>query len=348
MSLKFDHLDKFYGDVHALKDASFQIDKKQFIVLAGPSGCGKTTLLNLIAGFLTPDQGQIWLDGQRIDDLQPQQRGIAMVFQDAALFPHRNVFENIAIGLEYGGLTKKECEGRVLEMASIVGVKDLLDRKASTLSNGQKQRVSIARALVRNPRLFLMDEPLSALDARLKSQLRIEIAQLYQRLDATFLYVTHDQIEAMTLADTLIIMKDGRFQQIGSPMEIYQNPSNLFTASFLGKFDINCFKGTIQDNYLCFEERRLPLHGHHEHQDVIIAVRSEHIHQEDGYGERGTIVLAENLGDEIYYHIRWKEQIVIMKGSSNHHIHVNDTIYFSFNFHDAFYFDAANETRIRL
>lgn len=346
MGFKLEHVYKSYGNVQAVSDATLCVEGKHFVVLAGPSGCGKTSLLHIIAGFMKCDRGSIYIDKQMVNDVQPDQRGIAMVFQDAALFPHMSVYDNIGIGLEYSGLSKEESAKRIQDMSTVLGIQELLTRKAGALSNGQKQRVSIARALVRRPKLFLMDEPLSALDARLKSQLRIDIAALYQKLDATFLYVTHDQIEAMTLADTLILMKDGVFQQIGSPMEIYQNPCNLFTASFLGKYDINTFEGRIQDGQLCFEDRTLALQGTFVNQPITIAVRPEHILLDEIQGLYGNVVLVENLGDDIYYHIQWHEKAVLMKGNVHDDIHTGDEIRFNFHFDDAFCFDVKDEKRL--
>lgn len=347
-SLKLKNLHKSYDDIHAVNDVCLDVSDKHFIVLAGPSGCGKTTLLQLIAGFLELDSGSIEIDGKSIDKLQPDQREIAMVFQEAALFPHLSVAENIAFGLIYGGMSKEEADESIHRIAALLGIDLLLHRQAKTLSGGQKQRVSIARALVRKPKLFLMDEPLGALDTRLRTQLRIEIADIFKNMDATFLYVTHDQIEAMTLADTLLIMKDGTLQQIGKPMELYHNPVNLFTANFLGKFELNQFIGYIRDNNVYWMMQVLPLHGIYEDQNIMIGIRVEHILLDDEFGCEGTLVLIENVGDDLYYHIRWEEQIVMMKGSFEHNFRVGDTLSFAFHWENAMFFDNETGNRLKL
>lgn len=344
--LKLDHLCKAYDNVQALNDIVLDIPEKAFIVLAGPSGCGKTTLLHLIAGFLKCDKGEIYLNNKRIDLLEPDKRGIAMVFQDSALFPHLSVFDNIALGLSFVGVKDEEIIKRVNEMSKLVGIDNLLERKASTLSNGQKQRVSIARAFVRKPSLIIMDEPLSALDSRLKSQLRIEISMLYHKMDATFLYVTHDQIEAMTMADVLIIMKDGEIQQIGKPMEVYQNPMNLFTASFLGNFEMNILDAKIKKQCLTFENYSFQLHTTLQDQDIILAFRAEHFIIDEMSNDKGTIVLVEQLGDSVFYHVQWNKHLLFMKGNVFENYQVKDSIGFKMNISKALLFNKKTEERI--
>lgn len=343
--LQLNHLEKKYREIKAVSDISLDIKEKSFIVLAGPSGCGKTTLLHMIAGFLKCDKGSIMLDDNCINERVPALREIAMVFQDAALFPDMSVQENIEIGLAQSGLQEDIIRERIHEMASMMDINGLLKRKAKTLSNGQKQRVSIARALVRRPKLFLMDEPLSALDARLKSQLRIEIAMLYQKMDATFLYVTHDQVEAMTMADILIVMKDGKFQQVGTPLDIYHHPKNLFTASFLGKYEINQFKGSIHNQQVVFKEQVLCEARGVLDQLIIIGVRPEHLYIDNMDGYLGKIVLVENLGDELYYHVEWENQLLMMKGALPDGLRSGDVVNFNFRFQDAFYFHASTQER---
>ena len=227
------NITKSYGDIKAVQDFHLELSDKSFVVLAGPSGCGKTTLLQLVAGFLSPDSGEIYIDDELVNQKAPAQRNISMVFQEAALFPHMSVFENISFGLAHSGMKQQDIKEAVDQICELLGICDLLERKAGDLSGGQRQRCAIARALVRKPSLFLMDEPLSSLDARLKTQLRIEIAQLYQKNDATFLYVTHDQMEAMTLADILIIMKDGQIVEQGSVAQIFAHPACAYTRQLL-------------------------------------------------------------------------------------------------------------------
>lgn len=344
--LKLDNININYKKIKAIRNFSLEIEKQSFIVLAGPSGCGKTTLLHAIAGLVNNVQGDIYIDDIRVNDIVAGNRDIAIVFQEAALFPHLTVYDNIAFGLGYQGLDKSVIKESVQYISKLVGIDGLLKRPASTLSGGQKQRVSIARALVRQPKLFLMDEPLSSLDIRLKSQLRIEIAQLYKKQKATFLYVTHDQMEAMTLADVLIIMRDGVIQQIGEPMNIYKHPVNLFTASFLGKMSLNIFEGHIREHTLYCKDRRLPLSKHAENGDYLIGVRCEHLYIDHGYGMRGEVILVENAGDELYYHIQWENQIIMMKGNLRQEYKAGDNISFSFHWRDAMVFDKYTEQKI--
>lgn len=346
--LKLENVTIRYQKVKAVQNFSLEIENKSFIVLAGPSGCGKTTLLHAIAGLKDIEEGRIYIDNACMNDVEPERRDIAMVFQEAALFPHLSVFDNIAFGLHYRGIEQDTIQQSVYDVCKLLGIKSLLKRRAEALSGGQKQRVSIARALVRQPKLFLMDEPLSALDIRLRSQLRIEIAQLYKKQEAAFLYVTHDQVEAMTLADILIIMRDGIIQQIGKPMDIYKYPKNIFTASFLGKLVLNTFEGHIRDRTLYCKDRRLTLTGNMKNGDVIIGVRGEHIYIDHEYGMEGEIVLIENTGDELYYHIQWNNQIVMMKGNVRQQYGIGDTIAFSFHWRDAMIFDKKREERLNI
>ena len=345
MSLKLEHITKSYGCIEAVKNVSFTSHGKHFIVLAGPSGCGKTTLLQLIAGFLKPDSGSIWIDDKEVQHAKPHERDIAMVFQDAALFPSMTVYDNIAYGLTYGGLSKQEARQRVKAMAEVLGIDGLLKRKADALSNGQKQRVSIARALVRRPKLLLMDEAFSALDTRLKAQLRLELAKLYQQLDATFLYVTHDRLEAMTLADTLIVMKEGAFQQIGTPLELYHDPVNLFVAAFLGTYEINTLQAFIDGKLLTFEKECLKLPNTYEAQEVIMAIRPEHLVFSDK-GMRGSVVLVEHLGDDCYIRLAWHDHLFYMKVDRKANIRLYDEVCFDFDPKEILLFDKASEQRL--
>lgn len=343
--IKIQHMSKSYGKKKALDDVSLELTKKAFVVLAGPSGCGKTTLLQGIAGLLPMDDGTLMIDGQDMLDIEPGKRDIAIIFQEDALFPHLSVFDNIAFGLGYGGMKKEEIISSVEHMAKLLRITPLLKRKASTLSGGEKQRVAIARAIVHKPKLFLMDEPLSSLDARLRNQLRIEIAQLYQASSATFLYVTHDQAEAMTLATTLIVMNEGRIQQIGNPQELYRHPINLFTANFLGKYEINQFKGHIRDHKLYWKDNCLPLVNSYDDSDVIIALREQQMILDDD-GCDGEIVLVEDLGDEKFYHIKYEDGTIVMKDNGDHNFAVSTHIRFMLNWKKALFFDV--DTHIRM
>jgi multiple sugar transport system ATP-binding protein len=232
-------INKLYGPVHAVKDVNLRINDREFVVLVGPSGCGKTTTLRMIAGLEAITSGEISIDGQVVNGLAPMDRDIAMVFQNYALYPHMSVFDNMAFGLKMRKFDRREIATRVKEAADVLGIADLLKRKPRQLSGGQRQRVALGRAIVRHPRVFLFDEPLSNLDAKLRVQMRVELRKLHQRLGTTAVYVTHDQVEAMTLGDRVVVMKDGFVQQIGEPLELYNRPVNKFVAGFIGSPAMN-------------------------------------------------------------------------------------------------------------
>ncbi len=239
------NLAKSFGGTPVIRDFSLEIRPHEFIVFLGPSGCGKSTLLRLVAGLETLDAGEIHIDGRRVDGLKPGERGVAMVFQHYALYPHMTVRENMAFGLRNLGVPRDEADRRVAQAADMLEIADLLERKPGQISGGQRQRVAIGRAIVKEPRLFLFDEPLSNLDAALRVRTRLEIAQLHQRVDASTIFVTHDQVEAMTLADRIVVMRAGRVEQIGTPMEIYDRPATEFVASFVGTPSMNLLPARI-------------------------------------------------------------------------------------------------------
>jgi multiple sugar transport system ATP-binding protein len=232
-------LNKMYDDVHAVIDVNLDIRDQEFVVLVGPSGCGKTTTLRMVAGLESISGGQISIDEKVVNELPPMDRDIAMVFQNYALYPHMTVFDNMAFGLKMRKFDKPEIGKRVKEAADILGIQDLLKRKPRQLSGGQRQRVALGRAIVRHPQVFLFDEPLSNLDAKLRVQMRVELKKLHERLGTTAIYVTHDQVEAMTLGDRVVVMRDGRVQQVGDPMELYNEPANRFVAGFIGSPAMN-------------------------------------------------------------------------------------------------------------
>jgi multiple sugar transport system ATP-binding protein len=232
-------LNKKYDEVHAVIDVNLDIQDQEFVVLVGPSGCGKTTTLRMVAGLESITGGQISIDGKVVNTLPPMDRDIAMVFQNYALYPHMTVYDNMAFGLKMRKFAKSEIARRVREVADILGIQDLLRRKPRQLSGGQRQRVALGRAIVRHPRVFLFDEPLSNLDAKLRVQMRVELKKLHERLGTTAIYVTHDQVEAMTLGDRVVVMRDGRVQQVGDPMELYNEPANRFVAGFIGSPAMN-------------------------------------------------------------------------------------------------------------
>jgi multiple sugar transport system ATP-binding protein len=238
---------KHYDDFHAVKGVSLEIKDKEFVVLVGPSGCGKTTTLRMVAGLESITEGQILIGNQVVNELPPMDRDIAMVFQNYALYPHMSVYDNMAFGLKMRKFEKDEIKKRVDNAASILGITDHLHRKPRMLSGGQRQRVALGRAIVRNPQVFLFDEPLSNLDAKLRVQMRIEIKKLHQRIGTTAIYVTHDQVEAMTLGDRVVVMKDGLIQQVGEPLELYNNPANKYVAGFIGSPAMNFSNVKISD-----------------------------------------------------------------------------------------------------
>src|SRR5579859_7562333 len=233
------NLNKFYDDVHAVQNVNLEIRDKEFVVLVGPSGCGKTTTLRMVAGLESISSGQVLIGDTVVNELPPMDRDIAMVFQNYALYPHMSVYDNMAFGLKMRKFDKPEIAKRVQEAAEILGIEQLLKRKPRQLSGGQRQRVALGRAIVRHPQVFLFDEPLSNLDAKLRVQMRVELKKLHERLGTTAIYVTHDQVEAMTLGDRVVVMRDGRVQQVGDPMELYNEPANRFVAGFIGSPAMN-------------------------------------------------------------------------------------------------------------
>src|SRR5918999_1819378 len=257
------NLNKKFDDTHAVKDVNLEIRDREFVVLVGPSGCGKTTTLRMVAGLEDVTSGEISIDGRVVNDLPPMDRDIAMVFQNYALYPHMSVYHNMAFGLKMRKFGRDEIEKRVRQAADILGIQPLLERRPRQLSGGQRQRVALGRAIVRHPRVFLFDEPLSNLDAKLRVQMRVELKRLHHRLETTAIYVTHDQVEAMTLGDRVVVMKDGLVQQVGEPLELYSRPANRFVASFIGSPAMNFVDVTLSERHdaLWAETAGLPLRG---------------------------------------------------------------------------------------
>ena len=277
------NLSKSFGSVDVIQDLNLEIKDGSFTVLVGPSGCGKSTLLRMIAGLEDVTSGSISIGGVDVTEAEPSDRGIAMVFQSYALYPHMTVRQNIGFGLKLAKTPKDEIEHRVQDAADILQLGPLLDRKPKELSGGQRQRVAIGRSIVRNPKVFLFDEPLSNLDAALRTQMRVELAELHERLDATMIYVTHDQVEAMTMADEIVVMKAGEIQQVGQPMALYNSPENPFVAGFIGSPKMNLLKGEAA------AKRGAEL----------IGVRPEHIELSDSKGEwSGRLRHVEHLGSD--------------------------------------------------
>ena len=294
------HLNKSYGKNSAVNDLNCEIKSQEFVVILGPSGCGKSTFLRMIAGLETVTSGEIKIDNIIVNDLEPRERGCAMVFQNYALYPHMTVAENIGYSLKVEGINRTERLQRIHNVAKIIGLEDFLDRKPGQLSGGQRQRVAMGRAIIREPKLFLFDEPLSNLDAKLRVQMRIEIRKLHNRLNATSIFVTHDQIEAMTLADRMIVMNKGKIEQIGTPEDIYRLPATQFVAGFVGSPPMNLLKATVIDcSTVKIDDQliRVPQHDVAIGSVVIVGIRPEHVEMDDNAGNNVfSIDFIEDMG----------------------------------------------------
>ena len=299
----------------AVRHFSLDIEDNEFIVLVGPSGCGKSTTLRMIAGLEDITEGELYIDGKLMNDVAPKDRDIAMVFQNYALYPHMTVYENMAISLKLRKASKEEIDRKVREAADILGITEYLNSRPKVLSGGQRQRVAIGRAIVRDPKVMLMDEPLSNLDAKLRNEMRSEIIKLRQRINTTFVYVTHDQIEAMTLGDRVVIMKDGYIQQIGTPQEVYDHPANLFVAGFIGTPEMNFFDSALEKDgekyYLDTMGYRIRLPEETEKKlseagigscEVTSGIRPDHLRVEES-GIASTVDVREMMGSSVYLHL---------------------------------------------
>ena len=319
---------KIYDNkVTAVHDFNLDIADKEFIVLVGPSGCGKSTTLRMVAGLEEISEGDLIIGDKRMNDVEPKDRDIAMVFQSYALYPHMTVYENMAFALKLRKFPKEEIDKRVREAAEILDITQYLERKPKALSGGQRQRVAIGRAIVREPKVFLMDEPLSNLDAKLRNQMRAEIIKLRQRIDTTFIYVTHDQTEAMTLGDRIVIMKDGVVQQVGTPQEVFDHPANLFVAGFIGMPQMNFFEAELVKNEgkyavsiggiqvtLCDEKQENLARNNVEPQAITMGLRPEHMALlgEGSQTLTGTVDVSEMMGSAIHLHVKVLEQDAII------------------------------------
>lgn len=314
--VKLRDIRKSYGAVEVIKGVDIDVDDGEFVVFVGPSGCGKSTLLRMIAGLEDITGGTLEIDGVRVNDLEPSKRGIAMVFQSYAIFPHMTVRENVAFGLTINKASKAEKEEKVAEAARILQMEHLLDRRPSELSGGQRQRVAIGRAIVRDPKVFLFDEPLSNLDAALRMDMRMEIGKLHNDLAASMIYVTHDQVEAMTLADKIVVLKDGMVMQAGAPMELYHEPANLFVAGFLGAPSMNFLDVTVEAvnettvtvKNASLDPIEVPSKGRTftKGQTATLGVRPQYLHPADEATGKlhGTVALTERLGTETVIDIK--------------------------------------------
>lgn len=329
-NVQLKNIKKVYDkNIVAVQEFSLDIADKEFIVLVGPSGCGKSTTLRMVAGLEEITEGDLYIDGIRMNDVAPKNRDIAMVFQNYALYPHMTVFENMAFALRLRKMPRDEIRSKVEEAAEILGITDLLRRKPKALSGGQKQRVAIGRAIVRAPQVFLMDEPLSNLDAKLRNQMRAEIIKLRKRIDTTFIYVTHDQTEAMTLGDRVVIMKDGFIQQIGSPQEVFDQPHNKFVAGFIGTPNMNFFQAhlLVRDGIYAVrlgnmevelpDEKQIQLRSKQQTPaEIELGVRPEHIqivNEQAGNALKARLDVSELMGSEVSLHVNVLGQDAVIR-----------------------------------
>ncbi|WP_202081058.1 ABC transporter ATP-binding protein [Caldalkalibacillus salinus] len=360
--IELSHIYKHYSDtVTAVKDFNLNIDDKEFIVFVGPSGCGKSTTLRMVAGLEEISEGDLYIGDRRVNDVAPKDRDIAMVFQNYALYPHMNVYDNMAFGLKLRKFKKDEIKERVDQAAKILGIENLLDRKPKELSGGQRQRVALGRAIVREPQVFLMDEPLSNLDAKLRVQMRAEITKLHKRLETTIIYVTHDQIEAMTMADRIVIMKDGVIQQVGTPKEVYDAPDNIFVGGFIGSPAMNFVHGKLDGNQfkvgeqtLEVPEGKLKLLKGYEGKEVVLGIRPEDIHDEPVFIESspGSVInayidVAELMGAESYLYSSINDNEFIARVDSRTDVSNGQTLKLALDMNKVHFFDEETEERIK-
>ncbi|ADK79724.1 ABC transporter ATP-binding protein [Sediminispirochaeta smaragdinae] len=354
----------YEGGVRAVDNANIDIQDREFVVLVGPSGCGKSTTLRMIAGLEDITEGELYIDGKQVNDVPPKDRDIAMVFQNYALYPHMSVYDNMAFGLKIRKFDKAEIEKRVREAARILDIEELLDRKPKALSGGQRQRVAVGRAIVRQPKVFLFDEPLSNLDAKLRVQMRAEISGLHHRLKATMIYVTHDQVEAMTMADKIVVMKNGIIQQIGNPLTLYNKPANRFVAGFIGSPPMNFMTVKIveEGKKLLMEEAdfKAEIKGLYADllrekgyvgKEVVFGIRPEDLAYETeekaGITIKGEIGVIEPLGAETQVWVNTQKHQLIAKLDPDIAVKVGQQIFFTPNYEKANFFDLETENTIR-
>jgi multiple sugar transport system ATP-binding protein len=357
-------LNKMYDEVHAVKDVNLEIRDKEFVVLVGPSGCGKTTTLRMVAGLESITSGQVLIGDTVVNELPPMDRDIAMVFQNYALYPHMSVYDNMAFGLKMRKFAREDIRRRVQDAAEILGIGDYLHRKPRQLSGGQRQRVALGRAIVRHPRVFLFDEPLSNLDAMLRVQMRVELRKLHERLGTTAVYVTHDQVEAMTLGDRVVVMKDGWVQQVGEPMELYNSPVNRFVAGFLGSPAMNFSGVRIQAEdgggglWAVNDAMRIrvpaPLAsrvGAHAGRELTLGVRPEDLRivadgEADGLAFDAVVEVVEKLGSEILLDVRAGADSMVAAVEPTARARVRDRLRLAVNPERLHFFDARTEVAV--
>ena len=364
-TLKIEELSKNFGTTEVLKKINLEIDEGNFLVLLGPSGCGKSTLLNIIAGLETINEGNVFIDDYNVSKVEPKDRNIAMVFQSYALYPSMNVKENMVFGLKQAKTSKEKIEEQLTKVSSFLQVDELLNRKPSQLSGGQRQRVAIGRALVREPRIFLFDEPLSNLDAALRIQMRVELAKLHNQLKATMIYVTHDQTEAMTMADNIVVLDNGIVSQKGSPLNLYNKPDNTFVAGFIGSPKMNFIKSKIisvnKDFIECdlLNETKIKIKKEktdnlNVNDKITLGFRPESIAisktaNQENFTRRtvwkGKIIVIERLGSNLFFYIENKEEpIVVSSPESETHFQIGDIVALGFDPTKIHIFDANNQS----
>jgi multiple sugar transport system ATP-binding protein len=364
-SVTFDHVYKRFGDVIAVNDLNIEIEDKEFLVLVGPSGCGKTTALRCLAGLEEISDGRILIADQVVNDVAPKDRDIAMVFQSYALYPHMSVYDNMAFGLKLRKTPKTEIDARVKKAADILGIGHLLDRKPRQLSGGQRQRVAVGRAIVREPKVFLFDEPLSNLDAKLRVETRANISKLHQQLQTTFIYVTHDQTEAMTMATRIAVINKGLLQQIDTPQSLYDRPDNLFVAGFIGSPAMNFFPAKINkgDGKLFVDggsfnieipASRSELYTPYDGKDVIFGIRPEDIHNPDfappsidAQPVEAMVDVTELMGNEIFVYLKSGEHSFVARVDPRSRYQFDQKVQMVFNMDNMHIFDRETEKAIR-
>jgi len=357
------------GGIKAVDNANLEIGDQEFVVLVGPSGCGKSTTLRMVAGLEEISSGNIFIDGKRVNDVPPKDRDIAMVFQNYALYPHMTVYKNMAFGLMLRKYPKAEIDQRVREAAQILGITDeQLERKPKALSGGQRQRVAVGRAIVRKPKAFLFDEPLSNLDAKMRVQMRAEISKLHDRLNSTMIYVTHDQVEAMTMGDRIVVMKDGLIQQVAEPIALYDNPKNMFVAGFIGSPPMNFFKGTIEQRpgalwfveqatasgpkgfSMCINDEVAKKLAGHVGKTIVFGSRPEDINNklyasfaQPDQTAAATVEVVEPMGAEIYLYLNTGGHTFVARVNPHERADVGQKLEMAFDLRKSHFFDAQTE-----
>lgn len=353
----------YHHDVKAVKNVNLVVEKNEFLVLVGPSGCGKSTILRMIAGLEEITQGEIFIDDVKVNDISPKDRNIAMVFQNYALYPHMNVYDNLAFALKMRKMPKTDIAKKIKEVAAILEIENLLQRKPKQLSGGQRQRVALGRAIIREPRIFLMDEPLSNLDAKLRGQMRAEICRLYKKLNTTMIYVTHDQTEAMTMGTSIVVLKDGVIQQADNPSNIYQRPVNTFVAGFIGTPPMNLLHAKVVEAgdgcaaqfrqglmILSAEDSQILKSGGYINKEIILGIRSEDIQIADENPQMqsvcGEVDVIENLGSELYVHFNTENGELLTRVHPENPVLPGERKFLTFHLNKMHLFDKESGERI--